>query len=326
MPMRRLLVSAVVAAAAAACGPYNHDVPVEVDWTFGGKSCADAGVATIQIDVDGEILNPNQFTCAEADVGADLGTFLPGPYTVTVSGFDSSDNLVYQTTQAVQVGGRTRNVFNIDAAATTGDAALAWTFAGMSCSAAGVTSVRVSVDGNVITDTQGHPDLPCQSGGHEGTTIGPLSPGGHTFAVAASGAGDDYASGDFSVQIATGAVTPVPVDLAVAQPTTASAEVRWTFTPGGKTCADVGVDHIYVYFDPPASGSWGNAIADTACAGVGGAPVTELQIVDVPDGTHSFAVRGTKNNQILYYTHQPVSTVFGAPFNTPVDLTAEPNP
>ena len=41
--MRRLVVLAVTLAAAAACGPTR--VPVEVDWTFGGQFCDQAGVA-----------------------------------------------------------------------------------------------------------------------------------------------------------------------------------------------------------------------------------------------------------------------------------------
>src|SRR5438874_1297151 len=213
--MRRLLLLAAGLVAATACAPTR--VPVEVDWTFGGKSCADAGVATIQIDMDGELLDPNRFACDQAGTGVKLGAFLVGPYSVTVTGFDADGNVIYQTTQTIQVrNSRETNVFTIDAA---------------------------------------------------------------------------------------------------------PAEVRWTFA-SGKTCADVGVDHIYVYFDPPASGSWGKSVADTACAGIGG-PVTEMQIVDVPDGQHSFAIQGTRGGQLTYYTHHPVQTLFTAPFTTAVDVTAE---
>src|SRR5438067_2377860 len=213
--MRRLLLLAAGLVAATACAPTR--VPVEVDWTFGGKSCADAGVATIQIDMDGELLDPNRFACDQAGTGVNLGAFLVGPYSVTVTGFDA--------------------------------------------------------DGNV------------------------------------------------AISVVAGADTAVSVNVPVATPSSASAEVRWTFA-SAKTCADVGVDHIYVYFDPPASGSWGKSVADTACAGIGG-PVTEMQIVDVPDGQHSFAIQGTRGGQLTYYTHHPVQTLFTAPFTTAVDVTAE---
>ena len=88
------------------------------------------------------------------------------------------------------------------------------------------------------------------------------------------------------------------IDVPAATPTTASADVRWTFsTPSatGLNCSQVGVDHIYVYFDNGAS-----PIADTACTGISG-PVSEMSIVDVPDGQHSFAIHGTRGNQLVYY-------------------------
>ncbi len=321
--MRRLLAVAVLALSAA-CWPARQSVPVEVDWTFGGQACTDAGVTSITIDIDGEVLTPNTFTCVEASQGAYLGEFISGPYTMTVTGFDSAGNAIYQTTQTVQfrVGGQ--NVINFDAAPTTGDVALRWSFAGKTCAAAGVSTVRVSVDGMVITDEQNNPDLPCK-GSVEGTTIGPLTPGVHSFSLAASGSSADY-EGDVSATVVTGQATITPVDLAVAAPTTASADVRWLFEPGDRSCAQFGADHIFVVFDPQADGSGGTVVADTACAGMGGLPVSEIQIVDVPDGNHSFAIRATKNNQLVAYTHHPVKTLFSAPFTTAVDVTAEPLP
>ncbi|MCA1828628.1 MAG: hypothetical protein ABR567_02205 [Myxococcales bacterium] len=325
--MRRLLLLAATLVAATACAPTR--VPVEVDWTFGGQFCDQAGVAQIQIDVDGEALTQNVWTCAEAGTGVKLGDFLSGPYTVTVTGFDSDGNVIYQTTQTIQVRNtHSTNVFTVDAAPTTGTATLQWTFGGKSCAAAGVTGVQISVDNTVITTSGGFPcSNPNDSGVLvDGSTIGPLSPGNHTFALAAHGSnGAYYASGDFVVAVTVGQDTPVAVNVPAATPTNASAEVRWTFA-AGKSCADVGVDHIYVYFDPPASGSWGKPVADTACSGFGGAPVTELQIVDVPDGQHSFAIQGTRGNSLLYYTHHPVTTQFTAPFTTAVDVTAESTP
>jgi hypothetical protein len=324
--MRRPWLFLLPALLLAACGPYRQWVPVEVDWTFGGKACADAGVANIQIDIDGQVLTPNKFTCQEASQGADLGTFITGPYTVTVTGFDSTGNIVFQSTRVVQVRDIGKNVIQFDAVSTTGTATLHWTFAGKSCDAAGVSTVKVSVDGQVITDAQNNPALPCKGATLEGTTIGPLSPGSHTFELAAHGSGADYAASIPGATVAAGQDTPVTVDLQKATPTTASAEVRWNFQPGGKSCADAGADRLLVIFDPNADGSGGTQVADTPCGGMGGAPVTELQIVDVPDGSHSFAVRAYKLNQLVDYTHHPVKTLFTAPFTTAVDVTLEALP
>jgi hypothetical protein len=323
-PPSRLILPALLFA--AACGPYRQWVPVEVDWTFGGKACTDAGVANIQIDIDGEILTPNKFTCLEASQGANLGTFITGPYTVTVTGFDAVGNVVFQSTRVVQVRDIGKNLIPFDAAPTTGTVTLQWTFAGKTCDAAGVSTVRVSVDGQVITDAQNNPALPCKGATLEGTTIGPLSPGSHTFALAAHGSSADYALSNLNATVTAGQDTPVAADLKTATPTTASAEVRWKFQPGGKSCADVGADRLLVIFDPDPDGSRGTQVADTPCAGIGGAPVTELQIIAVPDGTHSFGVRAYKQNQLVDYTHHPVKTLFTAPFTTAVDVTLEALP
>src|SRR5437764_15374631 len=72
--MRRILVLSLIAA--AACGPSSGEL--EVDWTFEGVSCADAGVAFIQIDIPNEVLSPNGFTCQEASLGANLGAYYAG--------------------------------------------------------------------------------------------------------------------------------------------------------------------------------------------------------------------------------------------------------
>jgi hypothetical protein len=322
-PPSRLILPALLFA--AACGPYRQWVPVEVDWTFGGKACTDAGVANIQIDIDGEVLTPNKFTCLEASQGADLGTFVTGPYTVTVTGFDAAGNVVFQSTRVVQVRDIGKNLIPFDAAPTTGTATLHWTFAGKTCDAAGVSTVRVSVDDQVITDAQNNPALPCKGATLEGTTIGPLLPGSHTFAVAAHGSSADYALSNLNATVTVGQDTPVAADLQKATPTTASAQVRWNFQPGAKSCADVGADHLYIVFYPNADLSAGTVVADTACAGLGGAPVTEL-IVDVRDGNHAFGVRATKQNQLIAYTHHPVATLFAAPFTTAVDVTLEALP
>src|SRR5512140_496526 len=110
--MRRLLILGMLSLAAAACGPSRAEV--EVDWTFGGLSCADAGVERIDFSIAGEVLSPDSFTCVQAPVGAGLGSFLNGNYQLTVSGFDSAGNLVYQTTQTIQVRGTRLNKFPID--------------------------------------------------------------------------------------------------------------------------------------------------------------------------------------------------------------------
>src|SRR5437660_1131869 len=106
--MRRI---AVLTLLAAACAPVREEV--EVDWTFAGKACDAAGVATIQVAIAGEALNPDQFTCAQASLGVDLGSYLVGDYQLTISGFDTSGTLVYQSTETLQVR-RGQHTFTVD--------------------------------------------------------------------------------------------------------------------------------------------------------------------------------------------------------------------
>src|SRR6185312_5874750 len=107
--MRRIFCLMVIGSVAAACGPVREEV--EVDWTFGGQACDAAGVATINVAIAGEVLSPDTFTCAQASLGADLGAYLTGDYQVTVSGYDASGNLTYQTMQTVSVRRGGQNTF-----------------------------------------------------------------------------------------------------------------------------------------------------------------------------------------------------------------------
>src|SRR5437764_4273499 len=110
--MRRISLLMLATSLAVACGPLREDV--EVDWTFAGRACDAQGVATIRVDIAGEVLSPNQFTCAEASLGAELGTYLTGDYQVTVSGYDTQGTLIYQGTQTIQVRRGGKNVFAVD--------------------------------------------------------------------------------------------------------------------------------------------------------------------------------------------------------------------
>ena len=182
--MRQVLLLSLIAV--AACGPGRSDV--EVDWTFEGLSCADARVATIQVDILNETLSPNQFNCADASLGADLGTYLAGTYQITITGFDAFGAVTHQIMQSVVVHGGRKETFAIDvprvAPSTTASANMTWTFDGKGCVAAAVDQVTIMVDpssngtGGVNAGT-----VACSTMGTEGAFIDPLTPGVHTFAV-----------------------------------------------------------------------------------------------------------------------------------------------
>jgi hypothetical protein len=302
--MRRLLLIAALAAAAS-CGPTYEDV--EVDWTFGGQSCAAAGVATIQIGIEGEVLTPDHYTCDQAGIGAQLGQFLTGPYQLTIRGYDASRGLLYQTTQQIMVRRGGANVIPVDVPRVpTGSVTVRWTFDGKNCATAGVTAVNISVDNQVITDAQNNADLPCVLNGHEGVTIDPLTVGPHNFDfVARTAAGGKFALYGLSLTVVAGQDTPASPNLLPAAPTSASANLTWAFD--GKSCAVANVDHVQIFFDPRADGSGGTDSGTVPCNNMG----TDGSAVEgVPEGYHSFAITGIRAGHIVYFTHHPPSTLF----------------
>ncbi|MGZ6124965.1 MAG: hypothetical protein ACXWLR_08390 [Myxococcales bacterium] len=321
--MRRILMLSLVAA--AACGPTWSEVVVY--WTFDGLSCADAGVATIQVDIVGETLTPNQFSCASAGHGASLGTYLNGDYQLTISGLDVSGALTHQVTQTLPVRSGTDNTFPIDVPrlADSGEVTLQWTFAGKTCAQAGVAVVHAGLDGLVLTDASDNPDLPCSLGGVDGTTISPLTPGRHTIdliGVDGTGASVWAAARAFTVTVVAGQSALYKPDLVSFVSTAASADMAWTF--GGMSCAGAGVDQVTIFVDPDANGNGGFNAGTVPCNGGGtdGASVEGLT-----GGKHSFAIIGSRlqggTPTALYRTHQPPTYLFAVGLITDVAMSAE---
>jgi len=325
--MRRIFMLPLVAAAVA-CAPSRSEVVVY--WTFGGLSCADAGVATIRVDIAGEVLTPNHFSCAAAGQGASLGTYLNGDYQLTVSGFDANGALSYQSSQTLNVRANRDNVFSVDVpqvAATSGDVTLHWSFSGKTCAQAGITVVHASVDGIVLTDVNNRPDLPCSQAGVDGTTVSPLAPGQHSFDLVGVDAGGTarYALNGYTVTAVAGQDAIYTPNLLPAAPTTASANLSWTFD--GKSCAAANVDHVTIFVDPDASGNGGVNAGTVACStgGTDGASVEGLTA-----GTHSFAILGictlSDGPHLIYRTHNPPSRNFAIGLITDVIVSAESPP
>jgi len=148
--MRRMLILSL--AAAAACGgPSRSDLII--DWTFEGKSCADAGVAEIHFAIANEVLSPDRFTCDQAAGGVDLGSFLVGDYQLTITGFDGAGVQTHQVVQTLQVrgrsGGRDEIAVDVPRVADSTTADLTWTFSpGPDCATANVQQVTIYIDPN----------------------------------------------------------------------------------------------------------------------------------------------------------------------------------
>ena len=329
--MRKLFVGVGVVGllAAAACGPSRSDLTL--NWTFGGQVCTLAGVSTIQVDIQGETLSPNQFACVNPDntinTGAYLGQYLHGNYNLTLSGLDGQGAILYQTVSAVTVGGGSNNV-NLDAVRAVGSggsATLRYTFAGKNCAAANVSVVHISVDGSVLVDANNNADLPCSQGGIDGVGISPLSAGGHVFDVVGLVGGQvAYAQQGISVNVVDGKDTAVTQNLPAATPTTGSAELTWSFV-NGMTCAQAQVDSVHVFFDPNPDGSGGVDAGTVPCAasGVDGATFDGLA-----PGNHTVAITALRHSaagdKLVYLTRTPPrAELFLAGIITVLDVSAD---
>jgi hypothetical protein len=237
-----LAIAACLALATAACEPARREV--QVNWTFGGGSCSAASVATIQIDIDGEYLSPNQFNCSDATgtltTGADLGRFLAGGYYVIITGFAANGNPTYQTAQQIFVHeNQSPNVFNIDVQPYVstgngqGDLILLWTFGGASCSASGVSSVNVSIDGTAVTDFRNDPALPCNDRGTDGVEIGPIPSGNHAVTIDATSSSGVVYSATLSATIADNIQTTLAPNLSASSTSTDGGTVTDGGAPDG---------------------------------------------------------------------------------------------
>jgi hypothetical protein len=203
--MRRMVIVTIAAAAAASCGGGPGRSDVVVDWTFGGLSCTDAEVDTIQFDIAGEVLSPNQFKCADAPVGVDLGSFLFGDYQMTITGLDGAGVPTHQIAQTIQVRGAQRGrtcaalnlntdvcdelAIDVPRVANSTEANLTWTFSpGGDCATANVQQVTIFVDPNPDgTGGINAGTVDCASGqpapGQPGVPVRPLTVGMHSFAI-----------------------------------------------------------------------------------------------------------------------------------------------
>src|SRR3981081_4311198 len=97
--------------------------PVQAMGGVADESVGAAGGHTIQVDIAHELLNPNQFSCdlggGTIAGGANLGTYLAGRYTLTISGLDANGVVLYQTQQDITVQ-RGDNVLQIDVPSVPG--------------------------------------------------------------------------------------------------------------------------------------------------------------------------------------------------------------
>jgi hypothetical protein len=313
------LLSTCASLAVGCGGPVRRELTVS--WTFGGLNCAQAGIASIQVQIPGEVLSPSTFACTagsgQVTTGADLGRFLRGDYTITVSGLDSAGGVAAELTQGFQIDGVHDTNLSLDVPLTS--VTIRWTFAGQTCAAAGNPTVQVTLDGQPLTDANGVADLPCSQRAldnsmQDGIAVSPLDPGTHTFAFTAFLNGQAaYSLQGFTATAVAGQDTAVAPDLPAVQATSASASMQWTFT--GLSCAEGQVTSVRVDADSVSAGE-----VPCSTAGVDGAVINGIS-----EGTHALRIigfRAVSGNSFTVYASAPVTASFFVGKNTFVSVDA----
>ncbi len=113
--------------------PYYDDGrgSLTIEYTFGGRSCFDAGVDRIFVDVSGTRDGDSfSLTCAEYDYGVTIDHLREGSYDVYIEGKDVDGNVLFESRDRVSVVAYAHQTYVIDVDNETGSLTIYWTFDG----------------------------------------------------------------------------------------------------------------------------------------------------------------------------------------------------
>jgi hypothetical protein len=176
-------------------GPGPSESNVTFLWSFGGKTCAQAGIPNVNIQVQDPINGPVNYTaqCTQQSVdGAVVNSFAAGTYSFTLTGLNSFGQSQFRARGSATVNGRASITVHVDLqpgnppASGVGAAIVSLTFAGQSCSQAGVNEIAADlrdVNGNIA----GQSTVSC-SAFNGGFSFGQLN-GAATYYLDAVGSG-----------------------------------------------------------------------------------------------------------------------------------------
>jgi len=144
---------------------------VSLTWDFDGVGCTAAQVASVNVSLleGGTELANADIACAQGD-GADIEEIQDGSYDIELRATSNSGEMTYYGEGSVTVSGQDASLnISMD---PIGFVAFTWDFDGQTCTAAGVSRVRVMIDtedgsSNVYTAS---PVPNCDESGHSTET------------------------------------------------------------------------------------------------------------------------------------------------------------
>ncbi len=234
--------------------PYYSVGTLQLIWSFnGGQGCNTAGVNKVVVQISGGNYSFYCYDPVSGVPGATLTNVIAGTQAVTLTGY-SGNVAVYRWSGPLLVYGGTFNTYNIDLPYINGgtgpgpsqsNVTFLWTFAGQSCSQAGVSSVNIAVqdpiNGNV-NSTQ-----PCTLQGVDGAVVNSFAAGTYSFTLSGlNGFGQSQFRATGAATVNGRAPITVHVDLQPGTPPLVGpggAVVALNFA--GQSCAQAGVSEVY---------------------------------------------------------------------------------
>jgi hypothetical protein len=289
----------------SANGPYSGDI--QFNWTFTGLTCSQVPqVVSVAITIPGEVLQNNGVYPCQTNgySGIVLHDFLPGNYSFTIQGLDSSGTVLYAASGTFHIDGSKSLLVDLQpTAAAPSYAYLTWTFPPLSgipnpsCAQARIDVVDVTID-------QGAPTrYACADGQTQtGVVSAPMSIGTHTITLAALSAEVSHTYPYYKlVSTLTTSATPVaaayPLRWAVG-----GVAVQWDI--GGGPCGPIST--IYVNFlDPFGNLLYGPSGDPQTCGG--GLFPNAIRYDYLPPGNYSLTLQGSYGGTV--YTNTPYPQV-----------------
>jgi hypothetical protein len=284
-----------------------------LNWTFpGNSSCAQAGVSSVDITLDGQ--PPVNFPCTEGQATPGLRTpyLSPGLHDIAFVARAPSGQPLYSysgklTTRAYDP---VYASYELLPPAQPGDVTFLWTFDGRRCDEArDVYGVNITIPGEVLANGGKYA---CSTANVDGIVLQDFAPGTYSFTLEGV---------DFQNQIlfrATGTFVingdrRVMVDLAPVGNPSSYAYLNWTF-PGNSSCAQAGVASVDITLD-------GQPPVNFACSVGQSSP--GLRTPSLAPGTHPIDfVALDSSNRPLYYFRGTLVTQAYNPVSATYSLTA----
>lgn len=270
----RILGLLAVLSVASGCVVHHHDNnyyanpgDVTLTWTFGGHTCQQTpDVASVTVDIPGQVLQPNTFAClTNGYPGITLTNFAPGSYQFTVTAYDSQGTPLYTQSGTFAVDGNVTVPADLQPTGNANSYAyVSWAFAAPSrnpqsaptcgnSSGGDIPAVRLNIDGTVSYYN-------CTDGlGAAAVQTGYLASGQHSIEIAAVLPGatpaSDYVFAVASSTLNTIAGSPNAQSFTMSWVVGGTA-VSWRFNNGAPDCTSAGVSYIRVNFYDQATGTY----------------------------------------------------------------------